>query len=460
MLHSSAEVVICGAGIIGIAAAYHLSVKRGMRNIVLVDERAPMTLTSDKSTEAYRNWWPGPDDAMLRFMNRSIDLLEELDAETNHRLRLNRRGYLYVTGNPAHVPALVESAKQAAQMGAGALRVHAGTSHDLAYLPGGAEDWRGQPDGADLFLDPALIRRYFPYLNPESLAALHARRCGWFSGQQLGMVMLEQARDAGVRFLSGRVAAVDTTGGRVRSVRVATGGGDELIATECFVNAAGPLVNDVGRLLGLDLPIFSELHLKLALEDRLGVIPRDAPLVIWEDAQLLPWSAEERAALAESEETRYLLAPFTGGVHFRPEGSHAAQTVLLLWAYHLAPVTPTFPIAVDPEFPEIVLRGMTTLAPGLAAYLARLPKSYVDGGYYTKTRENRPLIGPLPVAGAYIFAALSGYGLMAACAGGELLAAHVTGSALPAYASAFLLSRYDDPAYQQRLTAWGATGQL
>ena len=74
--------------------------------------------------------------------------------------------------------------------------------------------------------------------------------------------------------------------------------------------------------------------------------------------------------------------------------------------------------------------------------------------------ENRPLIGPLPVAGAYIYGALSGYGLMAACAGGELLAAHVTGRALPGYAPAFLPARYDDPAYRERLAAWGATGQL
>lgn len=49
---------------------------------------------------------------------------------------------------------------------------------------------------------------------------------------------------------------------------------------------------------------------------------------------------------------------------------------------------------------------------------------------------------------------------MAACAGGELLAAHVAGTTLPSYAPAFLLSRYDDPAYRARLAAWGATGQL
>jgi hypothetical protein len=28
---------------------------------VIVGERPPLSRTSDKSTECYRNWWPGPD---------------------------------------------------------------------------------------------------------------------------------------------------------------------------------------------------------------------------------------------------------------------------------------------------------------------------------------------------------------------------------------------------------------
>ncbi len=54
----TAEVVICGAGIAGISAAYHLAVRHGVRRVVLVDERAPLSLTSDKSTKAYRIWCP------------------------------------------------------------------------------------------------------------------------------------------------------------------------------------------------------------------------------------------------------------------------------------------------------------------------------------------------------------------------------------------------------------------
>ena len=51
----TADVVVCGAGIAGIAAAYHLAVRFGVSRVVLVDERDPLTLTSDKGTQGYRN---------------------------------------------------------------------------------------------------------------------------------------------------------------------------------------------------------------------------------------------------------------------------------------------------------------------------------------------------------------------------------------------------------------------
>src|SRR5512136_2226758 len=103
----TAEVVICGAGIAGIAAAYHLAVQQGVKDVVLVDERPPLSLTSANSAECYRNWWPGPGDAMVALMNRSIDILQDLARETGNAFRLNRRGYLFATADPARIPAFV-----------------------------------------------------------------------------------------------------------------------------------------------------------------------------------------------------------------------------------------------------------------------------------------------------------------------------------------------------------------
>ena len=124
----------------------------------------------------------------------------------------------------------------------------------------------------------------------------------------------------------------------------------------------------------------------------------------------------------------------------------------------MEPVIPLPPI--DPHYYEIVLRGLSRMIPGLQGYFDRLPQPTVDGGYYAKTRENRPLIGPLPVQGAYIIGALSGFGIMAACAAGELLAAHITRDELPSYAHWFLLERYENPEYQTLLENWDESGQL
>jgi glycine/D-amino acid oxidase-like deaminating enzyme len=101
------------------------------------------------------------------------------------------------------------------------------------------------------------------------------------------------------------------------------------------------------------------------------------------------------------------------------------------------------------------------MVPGLSAYWGQGGKAFVDGGYYCKTRENLPLVGPLPVKGAYVIGALSGYGIMGSQAAGELLAAHVAGAALPDYAPAFLLDRYENATYKVLVESWeGSGGQL
>jgi len=53
-----------------------------------------------------------------------------------------------------------------------------------AYVPAPAHGFADQPDGADLILEMDLIRQFFPYLSEQTLAVLHARRCGWLRGQQ------------------------------------------------------------------------------------------------------------------------------------------------------------------------------------------------------------------------------------------------------------------------------------
>lgn len=213
-------------------------------------------------------------------------------------------------------------------------------------------------------------------------------------------------------------------------------------------------------MLKIELPVFTELHLKLAFTDSKHIIARDAPLLIWSDSQTLNWTEEEKEYLSENPETQIITGQLPPGVHTRPEGGRDSSTILILWEYQTKKISPTYPIPLDPLYPEIVLRGLTTMVPGLQAYLGRYPKPRIDGGYYIKTPENRPLIGPLPVQGAYVIGALSGFGIMAACAAGELLARYIAGGQLPDYASAFSPDRFDDPEYHRLIENLKESGQL
>jgi glycine/D-amino acid oxidase-like deaminating enzyme len=271
------------------------------------------------------------------------------------------------------------------------------------------------------------------------------------------MLLLEQAVAHGARLIRDRVCGIKVTRGQVQTVLLADG---REIETNIFVNAAGPFIKEVGRMLGVELPVFCEVHLKAAFNDHLGIVPREAPLMIWTDPQTLDWDQDERALLAGDEETSWLLGELPPGAHCRPEGGQDSPVVLILWEYHDQVIEPVWPPPLDPQYAEVVLRGLSAMLPGLEAYFSRLPRLSVDGGYYTKTSENLPLVSSLPVQGAYLVGALSGFGVMSAPAAGELLAAQIAGTQLPAYAPAFGLERYQDPGYLDKIAAQKDSGQL
>ena len=455
----TADVVICGAGIAGVATAYHLSVERGITDVAIVDPLAPLSLTSDKSMECYRNWYPGPGDAMVRLMNRSIDLIERLERDNAYRFNMNRRGYLFATADPAQANRLLEEAREEERLGTGELRVHRSAASESVYAPAPGRGFEGEPSGSDLLLDPDLIQTHFPYLSQHTIGLLHTRRCGWFSAHEYASFLLEQARAHGVQLVNARVESVTCAGGQVNGVRVSDGGSARTIGTRCFVSAAGPMQTEIGAMLDVDLPIACELHVKAAFHDPGQVIPRDAPQIIWMDPVHLRWTEEERGLLSEAPETVRMLDEFPPGVHGRPEGG--GDVVLLQWSNDNTAVEPTYPLDIDPYYPEMLLRGMAVAVPGLEPYLGRAAKPFMDGGYYAKTPENRPLAGPLAVDGAYIIGALSGFGMQSASALGELVSLHVANETLPEYADAFRLSRYQDPDYVRALEQFDASsGQI
>lgn len=411
------DVAVIGAGIAGVSAAYHLAVRRGPMTVALIDPRPPLTLTSDKSTECYRNWWP--DAEMVGLMNRSIDVFDELATEFD--FGLNRRGYLFVTADERRLAALADQQRTATGLGAEAE-----------------------------VLDEAELRSRHPFVTDHAVGGVFVPRAGWMRATDLGQWMLERARDSGTALIQASVVGLEP--GEL------TLDDGEKIGADHIVIAAGPMSAEVAALAELDLPLFSELHLKVAYRDHLGVIPRDAPMTIWADPQRIDWTAEETAEL-EAMGRQDVLGEMPIFCHFRPEGGPESPYFVALWEYHDSVTDPVWPLPEDLLYPEVVLRGLATMVPDLSVYRDRLPEAHVDGGYYTKTRENRPLVGPSEVEGIHLMAGMSGFGVMVSAGAADLLACQITGDTPPWYAPAFLIDRYQDPEYLARLESVDS-GQL
>ncbi|GJD47807.1 D-amino acid dehydrogenase [Methylobacterium crusticola] len=453
---ATTDVAIIGAGNIGIAVAYYLVTQHGVADVVLLDSGDPMALTSAQSGENYRNWWPHP--VMTAYTDHAISLLEEVAQASGNRIHMNRRGYALVTRRERPEDLVAELYRGYGEGGADRIRLHEGGSAST-YQPAITADWTTAPDGVDVLMDRALIRAHFPSLALDAGTILHIRRAGDISGQQLGQFMLEAIRAAGGRLLRAQVTAIES--GPPFTLSLRDEAGSSTLRADRIVNAAGPFFSQIATMLGEDLPLSYVYQQKIAFEDRENAIPRDLPFTIDLDGQELAWTDEERELLASDPEAAILLRPLPGGVHRRPEGSESGRWIKLGWAYNTAPGDPAGEPPLDPNFPDVVLRGASRLSPALRTYLGRLPRGARHyGGYYAMTPENWPLIGPMRTPGAFMAGALSGFGTMASTATGAVCAAWMAGSELPSYASALSLERYADQALMSELRDSASKGVL
>jgi len=182
------------------------------------------------------------------------------------------------------------------------------------------------------------------------------------------------------------------------------------------------------------------------------------PFTIFSDPQYLWWDDQERMLIGESPEYAWLLDEFPAGLHIKPEGN---GHIKLGWAFNREPETPRWETPDDFDFPNITLRGARRFIPALTPYVDQPPTPIIQfSGYYTRTRENLPLIGPLHPKGLFTVSALSGFGTMAACSAGELCADWMMAADLPGYARYFNPDRYDDVALMDEIGLVGSDGQL
>jgi glycine/D-amino acid oxidase-like deaminating enzyme len=421
------DAVIAGAGIAGIATAWQLAERLGRTDAVIVDPRPPLSLTSNRPEANYRDWWPQP--AMAELADMSLALVDELVAD-GATIPMDRRGYLYVTGDPARAAELRRIVAERPKIGAGAE-----------------------------VLDATAARSGYRHLSPAIVAGILVHRAGSLDTVALGRAMLDRALARGVAVVEGDVLAVETRPDGLE-VTFSTPHGRRALSATRFVNAAGPFARELAMQLGEDLPLETVLRQKVMIEDDATIVPREAPFTIFLDGQSLAWTDAERRALGGSAHGRRLLGPLPGGIHVKPDENAGPHAVKLGWAWDQTPMPPEPNPVCPPEFPRMALLGASTMIPGLARYADRPSPTAHDGGFYGRAPDGQPLIGPSR-AGSFVVAGLAGFGAMMATGAGALAAAWLLGDEPTPLMRAFDPARFSDARHVEAIEAGRiATGEL
>jgi len=425
------QIAICGAGIAGVATAFHLAVNHGKKGIVLIDRLQPLSFTTAMSGENIRDYWP--QACMASLAERSIELMEGLTADSDDAFGLRFSGYDFISASPGREIFPSEHLQQAGNEANG----------DFAPVRN---------------VDRKSIQAAYPWLSETINQVVHIPRAGDIDVYALGSLMLEQARRVGVEVVQASISAINPHSSGGFELHIERNGVTESLRAEKLVLSAGPFTANLAGMLGIELPIENFLQRKIQIPDPQGIISRDMPFTVFADPQRLNWSEEDRELIGSDPDYRWLLDEFPSGLHIKPI---ARDQIKLGWAFNRLPEKPQWTHGDDFDFPNVVIRGASRFIPALRAYVEELPTPVVQfAGYYSRTADNWPLIGPLKLDGAFTVSALSGYGTMTACAAAELCAAWMTGAELPEYARNFHPDRYSDPDMLAEMAQIESDGQL
>jgi glycine/D-amino acid oxidase-like deaminating enzyme len=413
-----ADVVVAGAGIAGIATTWQL-MEQGVTSVVLVDPRPPLTVTSNKTGANYRDWWPSAP--MVALTRRSIELMRTL-VKSGAPFTMNRRGYLYLSTRPDFAGSAERLLEPYRRVDLGPMRLHRHSRAADYQLP--ARNGLAGPDGADLLLHPDFIRQIFPHFSSDVTGAIHARNAGTIDTVALGEYLLDLARRRGALLVSGEVSGIEMDGGRVSAVSITQGRQHDRIATRHFVNAAGPFVSHVAARMQVPLPVTNVLQQKVAFADPQGAIPPESPFTICLDPS----------------------GSLPAGLHLKPDSLDGRPVIKLGCAFNQDPEEPRWDPAGSSDFAARVLGAAAELVPGMGKYAGQAPVAH-DAGYYTRTPDDLPLIGPLGPDGGFVVGGFAGYGAMVACAAGEIAASWITGREPPPWATLFTPDRFARSGY-------------
>jgi sarcosine oxidase subunit beta len=364
----TADAVVIGGGIVGVATAFWLS-QVGLDTIVVEMRDGLSTLTTPESIESFRAQFTEP--AMSELAVAGIETFEHLAdviGIPGYDIDIRHQGYLFVTDDPERVDE-VEAAVE--------------THHEL-----------GVTDSEFLSGDEA--RKRFPYLSDTVVAGTFRQKDGWLSSHEATQGF---AKGSDARFLV-RTRATDVLQDTRGVCGVETDRGT--VATRVVVNAAGPFAGQVGHMVGLNLPLEPVRRQKVFLSQQ-PLVPSDAPLTIdiVRDCYWRPETGGAYIAWVDPDE---------------PVAEHPSENPVT--DPHFAAIVLEKLIELTPFWEDVAMN-------------LKKADVHPSAGYYVYTPDDQPLIGPVPKVPGFFLNCGYWAGVMLSPSAGKRVADLVTGKMKP-----------------------------
>ena len=262
-MRDQAQVVIIGGGIFGTSVAYHLA-KAGCTDVILVDKGELTSGTTFHSVGLVSQFRTSP--SLMRVMNYTIDLFNELKEEVGDALGWNTVGSLRLASSKDRLKALQREVSCAKAIGITADIISATEAVKIA-----------------------------PFISDHELyGAVYVPDDGHIDPSSITYELARQAKSMGAEVHTNvRVTGIDVSqGGEIQQVITDHGN----IKTECVVNAAGEWAPRIGEMVGVNIPMVPLMHQYLTTKPIPGhELPRNTPVV--RDPDKLFYCREDTGAL-------------------------------------------------------------------------------------------------------------------------------------------------------------------
>jgi len=241
----TAEVVIIGGGVIGCSIAYHLA-KRGCKDVVVLEKDTIGSGSTSKCAGGIRQQFS--TEVNIKLSMESVRFFQNFEEETGYPADFRQQGYLMIASNDEERELFRQNVALQKKLGLEVYLLSSQEAKEMVPQLGIADVTTATFCPTDGFADP------YSVVNGFASAA-----------RKLGVKIYERTEVTGIKIASGKVSSVLTNGGEIE--------------TPMVVIAAGAYTSKVGRMVGLDIPVFPHRR-HVFVTEPMGEVRKDAPMVV------------------------------------------------------------------------------------------------------------------------------------------------------------------------------------